>query len=90
MLEFFALIFILIPIIFFRYILKKRRDIFPLLPGAIFIVMSFIFTNLEAFFAPNLFDFFEHLTILLSALSFFIGMIYRHFHTREEEIEREV
>ncbi|MHA1726995.1 MAG: hypothetical protein ACTSXH_19500 [Promethearchaeota archaeon] len=87
--EFIALIFILVPIIFGRYILKKRKDLFPLLPGAIFIVISFTFTNLEAFFYPDLFNFIEHLSILLSAVSFFMGLIYRHFHESKEEIDME-
>ncbi len=74
-LEFIALIIILIPLSFTYYILKKRRDLFPLLPGACFLILSYIFTNLEAVAVPEFFNFMEHFSTLIGGVLFFLGVI---------------
>ncbi|MBA7658507.1 hypothetical protein ES703_66463 [subsurface metagenome] len=79
-LEIVALLVLLIPFSFEYYIIKRRRDMLPLLPGATFLVLSYLCTNLEAVFAPEIFDFMEHFFIMLAGISFFIGMVYRYFY----------
>ena len=78
LLEFVSLILILIPFSFSYYILKRRKDMIPLLPGATCIVLSFACTNLEAFAAPEIFNFFEHFFIMLGGITFLVAMIYMH------------
>lgn len=79
LLEFLALILVLFPFAFAYFILKRRKDMIPLLPGATFLVLSFLCTNLEAFFAPEELNFLEHFFIMLMGISFLLGMIYRYF-----------
>ena len=79
LLEFLALVLVLCPFAFSYYILKRRKDMFPLLPGATFLVLSFLCTNLEAFAAPEEFNFLEHLFIMLMGISFLIGISYMYF-----------
>ena len=78
LLEFLALILILIPFSFAYYILKRRKDMIPLLPGATCLVLSFACTNLEAFAAPEMFNFFEHFFIMLAGITFLVAMLYTH------------
>jgi hypothetical protein len=78
-LEFIALIIILCPFSFAYYIVKRRKDMLPLLPGATFLVLSFLCTNLEALAAPDTFNFLEHFFIMLSGISFLLAMIFMHF-----------
>ncbi|TFG13029.1 MAG: hypothetical protein EU535_05560 [Promethearchaeota archaeon] len=78
-LEFIALLIIICPFSFAYYIIKRRKDMFPLLPGATFLVLSFLCTNLEAFAAPDAFNFMEHLFIMLAGISFLVAMIFMHY-----------
>ena len=78
LLEFLALILILIPFSFAYYILKRRKDMIPLLPGATCLVLSFACTNLEAFAAPEMFNFFEHFFIMLAGITFLVAMLYMY------------
>lgn len=79
-LEFIAMLIIICPFSFAYFILKKRKDMIPLLPGATFIVLSYVCTNLEAFAAPDAFNFLEHFFIMLSGISFFLAMIVMHYN----------
>ena len=79
LLEFLSLLLILIPFSFAYYLLKRRRDMIPLLPGAAFLVLSFLCTIVEAFAAPDEFNFFEHFFIMLAGISFILGMGYRYY-----------
>ena len=65
---------ILIPFSFAYFIVKRRKDMISLLPGAAFMVLSFICTNLEALAAPDIFNFLEHFFIMLCGISFLLGM----------------
>jgi predicted tellurium resistance membrane protein TerC len=78
-LELIAMFLIIIPFSFAYFILKRRKDMYPLLPGATFLVLSFICTNLEALAAPDTFNFLEHFFIMLCGISFLLGIIYMHF-----------
>jgi len=78
-LEFIALLIIICPFSFAYYIIKRRKDMLPLLPGASFLVLSFLCTNLEAFAAADTFNFLEHFFIMLAGISFLIAMILMHF-----------
>ena len=78
LLEFVALVLILIPFSFVYYIMKRRKDMIPLLPGAACLVLSFACTNLEAFAAPEMFNFFEHFFIMLAGITFLVAMVYMY------------
>lgn len=80
-LEFLAMIIVLIPLTFSIFIIKRRKDMIPLFPGVAFIFLSFICTNLEAFVAPDAFNFLEHLFIMLGGISFLLGMIFIYYNT---------
>ncbi|TFG03298.1 MAG: hypothetical protein EU539_12400 [Promethearchaeota archaeon] len=83
--EFIALLLILVPFSLAYYILKRRKDMIPLLPGATFLVLSFLCTNLEAFAAPDAFNFMEHLFIMLAGISFVLGMFFMHYIKKSDE-----
>jgi len=79
LLEFLSLLLIVIPLFFAYYLLKRRKDMLPLIPGAIFLMLSFLCTNLEAFASPDEYNFMEHFFIMLAGVSFLLGMGYRYF-----------
>jgi hypothetical protein len=79
-LEFIAFLIVVCPFSFAYYILKRRKDMIPLFPGATFLVLSFACTNLEAFAAPDAFNFLEHFFIMLAGVSFLLAMIIMHFN----------
>ncbi|MFX1500108.1 MAG: hypothetical protein ACFFDH_03990 [Promethearchaeota archaeon] len=61
------------------YMSKHRKDIMKYAPGIMFLLLSVIFTNVEAFILPELFNFFEHFCILLSGVSMAIAMFFEAF-----------
>ena len=58
--ELIVLIIISIPVAFSPYLLKKRRDIMKWFPAYYALFMTFLSTNLEAFYLPDTFNFMEH------------------------------
>ena len=78
-LEFIAMLIVICPFSFAYYILKRRKDMIPLLPGTTFLVLSYVCTNLEAFAAPDVFNFLEHFFIMLTGISFLLAMIFMYY-----------
>jgi len=89
--EFLALILLLLPFGFAYKILKRRKDLIYLLPSFLFILISFLSTNLEAFFEPDLFNFLEHLSIMLAGIVLLAGLLIKRIYldklTRKSKIE---
>ncbi len=74
--ELIVLIILAIPVAFSPYLLKKRRDIMKWFPGYYALFITFLSTNLEAFIAPDEFNFMEHFFAMLAGIFMFAAAIY--------------
>lgn len=79
--ELIVLIILSIPVGFSPYLLKKRRDIMKWMPGYYALFITFLSTNLEAFFAPDEFNFMEHFFAMLAGILMFVAAVYE-FYTK--------
>ncbi|MFX1388991.1 MAG: hypothetical protein ACFE9Z_02890 [Promethearchaeota archaeon] len=77
--ELIVLIILSIPVAFSPYLLKKRRDIMKWFPGYYCLFITFLSTNLEAFVAPDTFNFMEHLFAMLSGIFMCIAALYEYY-----------
>lgn len=77
--ELVVLIIIAIPVAFSPYLLKKRRDILKWFPGYYCLFMVFLSTNLEAFVAPDAFNFMEHFFAMMAGILFCIAALYEAY-----------
>ena len=77
--ELIVLIILSIPVAFSPYLLKKRRDIMKWMPGYYALFITFLSTNLEAFIAPDQFNFMEHFFAMLSGILMFIAAVYEYY-----------
>ena len=66
--ELIVLIIISIPVAFSPYLLKKRRDIMKWFPAYYALFFTFLSTNLEAWTAPDTYNFFEHFFAMVAGL----------------------
>ena len=89
--EFLALILLLLPFGFAYQVLKRRKDLLYLMPSYLFLVISFLSTNLEAFIEPDLFNFLEHLCIMAAGIVLLAGLLIKKLYldklTRKSKIE---
>ena len=76
--ELIMLIICLIPAIFFPYLIGKRRDIMKWGLGFYSLFMVFLSTNLEAFVAPDFFNFLEHFFIMVAGIFMCFTAIYEY------------
>ena len=74
-----AIIIILLPFTGSYYILKRRKDLYPLLPGATFLVFSMLLSSLKWFVITEGFNFLSHLFLMISGILWLLGMIYVYF-----------
>ncbi len=77
--ELIVLIILSIPVAFSPYLLKKRRDIMKWAPGYYALFLTFLATNLEAFIAPDEFNFLEHFFAMVAGISMFAAAIYEYY-----------
>ncbi len=77
--ELIMLIISSIPIIFSPYLYKKRRDILKWAPGYYSLFLVFLSTNLEAFVAPDFFNFLEHFFIMIAGISMCVVAMYEYY-----------
>ena len=74
--ELIVLIILSIPVAFSPYLFKKRRDIMKWFPGYYALFLTFLSTNLEAFIAPDQFNFLEHFFAMLAGIFMFVAATY--------------
>jgi hypothetical protein len=74
--ELIVLIILAIPVAFSPYLFKKRRDIMKWFPGYYALFFVFLSTNLEAFIAPDEFNFLEHFFAMAAGILFCSAAIY--------------
>jgi hypothetical protein len=74
--ELIVLIILSIPVAFSPYLLRKRKDIMKWMPGYYALFMTFLSTNLEAFFAPDEFNFMEHFFAMVAGILMFVAAVY--------------
>jgi len=77
--ELIVLIILAIPVAFSPYLLKKRRDIMKWFPGYYSLFMVFLSTNLEAFVAPDAFNFLEHFFAMIAGILFCMAALYEAY-----------
>ena len=77
--ELMVLIILAIPVAFSPYLLKKRRDIMKWFPGYYSLFMVFLCTNLEAFVAPDTFNFLEHFFAMIAGILMCIAALYEAY-----------
>ena len=74
-----VLIILAIPVAFSPYLLKKRKDIIKWFPGYYALFIVFLSTNLEAFVAPDTFNFMEHFFAMLSGIFMCAAAFYEYY-----------
>ncbi|MHA2182194.1 MAG: hypothetical protein ACXAAH_12310 [Promethearchaeota archaeon] len=74
--ELIVVIILAIPVAFSPYLLKKRRDIMKWMPGYYALFIVFLSTNLEAFIAPDEFNFMEHFFAMMAGILMFVAAVY--------------
>lgn len=77
--ELIVLIIISIPVAFSPYLLKKRRDIMKWAPAYYCLFMTFLSTNLEAFTAPDTFNYMEHFFAMLAGVLMCVAAAYEYY-----------
>ena len=77
--ELIVLIIISIPVAFSPYLLKKRRDIMKWFPAYYALFITFLSTNLEAFYAPDTFNFMEHFFAMLAGIFMCLAAFYEYY-----------
>ncbi len=77
--ELIVLIILSIPVAFSPYLFKKRRDIMKWFPGYYALFFVFLSTNLEAFIAPDAFNFLEHFFAMAAGILMFSAAIYEYY-----------
>ncbi|MHA1987332.1 MAG: hypothetical protein ACW98D_11885 [Promethearchaeota archaeon] len=77
--ELIVLIILSIPVAFSPYLFKKRRDIMKWFPGYYALFFVFLSTNLEAFIAPDEFNFLEHFFAMVAGVLFCAAAIYEYY-----------
>ena len=78
-LELLALIILIIPFSGCYYILKRRKDLYPLLPGAVFLVLSFMTSFISTVIMVDEINFLTYLFLMLSGIIWLLGMLYTYF-----------
>ena len=63
-----AMIIGIIAFMNFPFVIKRRRDFIKYLPGILFMVLGFVFENIEEVFLHDLFAILENISILLGAI----------------------
>ena len=74
-----VLIILAIPVAFSPYLFKKRRDIMKWFPGYYCLFMTFLSTNLEAFIAPDTFNFMQHFFAMMAGILMCLAAIYEYY-----------
>ncbi|MBY8989172.1 MAG: hypothetical protein KGD58_00320 [Candidatus Lokiarchaeota archaeon] len=77
--ELIVLIIISIPVAFSPYLLKKRRDIMKWFPAYYALFITFLSTNLEAFYAPDTFNFMEHFFAMVAGVLMCVAAGYEYY-----------
>ncbi|MHA2009503.1 MAG: hypothetical protein ACXABO_19810 [Promethearchaeota archaeon] len=77
--ELIVLIILAIPVAFSPYLLKKRKDIIKWFPGYYSLFIVFLSTNMEAFVAPDAFNFMEHFFAMLSGIFMCAAAFYEYY-----------
>ena len=77
--ELIVLIILAIPVAFSPYLLKKRKDIIKWFPGYYSLFIVFLSTNLEAFVAPDAFNFMEHFFAMLSGIFMCVAASFEYY-----------
>jgi len=77
--ELIVLIIISIPVAFSPYLLNKRRDIMKWAPAYYALFITFLSTNLEAFTAPDTFNFLEHFFAMVAGLLMCAAAAYDYY-----------
>ncbi len=74
-----ALLILIVPFSGCYYILKRRKDLYPLLPGAALLVFSYITSYISSIAIVGETNFFTHLFLMLSGIFWLLGMVYVYF-----------
>ncbi|MFX0080524.1 MAG: hypothetical protein ACFE94_02115 [Candidatus Hodarchaeota archaeon] len=77
--ELIVCIIISIPVAFSPYLLQKRRDIMKWAPGYYALFITFLSTNLEAFYAPDTFNYMEHFFAMVAGILFCLAAFYEYY-----------
>lgn len=77
--ELIVLIILAIPVSFSPYLLKKRRDIMKWFPAYYSLFIVFLSTNLEAFVAPDAFNFMEHFFAMMAGILMCTACLYEYY-----------
>lgn len=77
--ELIVLIIISIPVAFSPYLFSKRRDIMKWFPAYYALFITFLSTNLEAFYAPDTFNFMEHFFVMLAGILMCLAAFYEYY-----------
>ncbi|MFX1377267.1 MAG: hypothetical protein ACFFA0_15805 [Promethearchaeota archaeon] len=77
--EFIVLIIISIPVAFSPYLLMKRKDIMKWAPSYYALFVTFLSTNVEAFVAPDGFNFMEHFFAMLAGIFMCLAAFYEYY-----------
>ena len=77
--ELIVLIILSIPIAFSPYLFKKRKDIIKWAPGYYSLFFVFLSTNLEAFVAPDAFNFMEHFFAMLAGIFMCLAAVFEMY-----------
>ena len=83
-LEILALLILMAPFSLAYYMLKRNKTVIPVLPGALFLLFSYLCTNLEAVVVPE-FNFLPHFFLMLSGIFFLLGIIYMFYKTESQK-----
>jgi hypothetical protein len=77
--ELIVAIILAIPVAFSPYLLKKRRDIMKWFPAYYCLFIVFLSTNLEAFVAPDAFNFMEHFFAMMAGILICVASFYEYY-----------
>ena len=77
--ELIVLIILSIPVAFSPKLLNKIRDIKKLFTGYYALFLVFLSTNLEAFIAPDTFNFMEHFFAMVAGIFMCMAAFYEYY-----------
>ncbi|MFX1344368.1 MAG: hypothetical protein ACFFAI_04625 [Promethearchaeota archaeon] len=77
--ELIVLIILSIPVAFSPYLFSKRRDIMKWFPAYYALFMTFLSTNLEAFYAPDTFNYMEHFFAMVAGILMCLAAFYEYY-----------
>ena len=79
-----ALIILMLPFVAAYYVLKRKRELIAVLPAALFLFLSFLFSTLESVVTAEIYNL-TNVFYMLTGIFFLLGMSYIYYKKESKQ-----